>query len=107
LGHLPDLFIKYDTSHSVYDNGDYLLETKKWGHRFAHVHIKGSLIVGGERYDDPPAGMDQINWGAFISALYRAGYDGTLSIEPHSETWKGELGEKGVNYTIRYMKNLL
>jgi len=107
LGHLPDLFIKYDTSHSVYDNGDYLLETQKWGHRFAHVHIKGSLIIGGERYDDPPAGMDQINWGAFLSALYRVGYNGNLSIEPHSETWKGELGEKGVNYTIRYMRNLM
>ncbi|TAH62940.1 MAG: sugar phosphate isomerase/epimerase [Anaerolineaceae bacterium] len=106
LGHLPDLYIKYDTSHSVYDKGDYLLETKKWGHRFAHAHIKGSLIIGGERYDDPPAGLDQINWGAFISTLYRAGYDGNLSIEPHSATWKGELGEKGLNYTIRYMKNL-
>lgn len=107
LGHLSELYIKYDTSHSVYDNGDYLLETKKWGHRFAHVHIKGSLIVGGERYDDPPAGLDQINWGAFLSALHRAGYHGRLSIEPHSETWRGELGEQGVNYTIRYMKNLI
>lgn len=107
LGYLKDLYIKFDTSHSVYDNGDYLLETKKWAHRFAHVHIKGSLIIGGQRFDDPPAGMDQINWGAFMSALYARGYEGTLSIEPHSETWQGEIGEKGVDYTIQYMRKLI
>lgn len=107
LGHLRDLYIKYDTSHCVYHDGDYLLETKTWGHRFAHVHIKGSLIIGGERYDDPPAGMDQINWGAFMSTLYACGYNGTLSIEPHSETWQGEIGEKGLDFTIQYMKKFI
>lgn len=107
LGYLKDLYIKFDTSHCVYDNGDYLAETKKWGHRFAHIHIKGSLIIDGQRFDDPPAGMDQINWGAFMSTLYACGYNGTLSIEPHSETWQGEIGEKGVDYTIQYMRKLI
>ncbi len=107
LGYLKDLYIKYDTSHAVYDNGDYLLETKKWGQRFAHVHIKGSLAIGGQRFDDPPAGMDQTNWGAFLSALYGCGYNGSLSIEPHSDIWKGERGEKGVNYTIKYIRNMI
>lgn len=107
LGHLKDLYIKYDTSHAIYDNGDYLLETKKWGQRFAHVHIKGSLVIGGQRYDDPPAGMDQTNWGAFLSALYACGYNGNLSIEPHSNIWQGERGENGVNYTINYIRNLM
>lgn len=107
LGYLKDLYIKYDTSHAVYDNGDYLLETRKWGQRFAHVHIKGSLVIGGQRFDDPPAGMDQINWGAFLATLYGSGYSGNLSIEPHSEVWKGERGEKGVNYTIRYIRNIM
>ena len=57
-GHLPELYIKYDPSHCRYAMGaDYLSEMKKWGKRFAHVHIKGSLIIDGERFDDPPGWM--------------------------------------------------
>lgn len=106
-GYLQDLYIKYDTSHCIYAGGDYLSEAKKWAHRFIHVHIKGALIVDGERFDDPPAGLDQTDWPAFMSILYAKGYNGGLSIEPHSENWRGELGEKGVDFTINYMKKLI
>lgn len=106
-GYLKDLYIKYDVSHCVYDGGDYQWETEKWGGRFAHVHIKGSLLVNGSRVDDPPAGLDQTDWKAFLGLLYARGYDGGLSIEPHSEIWKGELGEKGIDHTIEYMRKLI
>ena len=106
-GYLKDLYIKYDPSHCIYDGGDYLKEARDWGDRFLHVHLKGSLVIDGERFDDPPAGMDQTNWGAFLAILYAKGYDRCLSIEPHSANWKGELGDKGVDYTIRYFKNLI
>lgn len=107
LGHLKDLYIKYDATHCIYDGGDYQAEVKKWGNRFAHIHIKGALMINGERFDDPPAGLDQINWGAFMSLLYAHGYNGNLSIEPHSSVWTGELGEKGVDFTIQYMRKLM
>jgi len=107
LGHLKDLYIKYDPSHCIYDGGDYLQEAAEWGDRFAHVHLKGSLLVDGKRYDDPPAGLDQTNWGAFLAILYAKRYQGVLSIEPHSANWRDELGEKGIDYTIRYFRNLL
>lgn len=58
-------------------------------------------------YDNPPAGLDAINWRAFFAALYQHGYNGDLSIEPHSRTWRGELGEKGVKYTIKYIRDLM
>ena len=106
-GHVKDLYIKYDPSHCIYAGGDYLQEARDWAHRFLHVHLKGSLVIGGQRYDDPPAGMDQTDWGAFLAILYAKGYDGNLSIEPHSQNWKGELGEKGIDYTIRYFRNLM
>ena len=106
-GYLKELYIKYDPSHCIYDGGDYLQETKDWGDRFAHVHLKGSLVIGGERVDDPPAGLDQTNWGAFLSVLYAKGYNGRLSIEPHSQTWKGTLGEKGIDFTITYFRGLI
>ncbi len=107
MGYLKDLYIKYDPSHCIYAGGDYLQETRDWGDRFLHVHLKGSLIVGGERYDDPPAGLDQTNWGAFLAILYAKGYDKCLSIEPHSANWRGELGEKGIDFTIQYFRNLM
>lgn len=106
-GYLKKLYIKYDPSHCIYDGGDYLKETRDWGKRFAHVHIKGSLVIGGERYDDPPAGLDQTDWRSFLAILYAQGYEGALSIEPHSSNWHGELGEQGVDYTIAYMRNLM
>lgn len=62
---------------------------------------------GHKRYDNPPAGIDSINWRAFFAILYKYGYDGYLSIEPHSSTWQGEKGEKGVEYTIKYIRDLM
>lgn len=107
LGQLPELGLKFDPSHTRYAGGDYLKEMMDWGQRFYHVHLKGSLIVNGKRFDDPPAGMDQTDWGSFMAILYAAKYDGGLSIEPHSKNWQGELGEKGVDYTIEYFRKLM
>jgi len=56
---------------------------KKWGKRFNHIHIKGSIKIDNERFDDPPAGMDLTDGGAFMSILYAYNYNKTLSIEPH------------------------
>ncbi len=107
LGHLPKVGIKFDPSHCIYDGGDYLQEMRDWGARFYHVHIKGSLLINDRRFDDPPAGLDQTNWGAFMAILYAQQYAGGLSIEPHSPNWKGELGEKGLDFTINYIKRFI
>ncbi len=104
LGALPELGIKYDTSHCLGRRGDYLSEMKKWGERIYHFHIKGSLYIDGEHYDDPPAGLDQVNWGAVFNMLYTKGYNGMLSIEPHSGRWMGVRGQWGVEFTIRFIR---
>lgn len=106
-GHLKDLGIKYDPAHSIYDGMDYLKEMADWGDRIKHVHIKGSLIIAGKRFDDPPAGMDQTNWPAFMSILYAKNYAGGLSLEPHSSVWLGELESKGIDFSIEYMRKLI
>jgi sugar phosphate isomerase/epimerase len=106
-GHLKKLGIKYDPSHAVYNGGDYLKEALEWGDRFYHVHLKGSLLICGQKVDDPPAGLDQTDWKSFMSILYAKKYTGGLSIEPHSPVWQGELGDHGVDYTIKYMKTLM
>jgi sugar phosphate isomerase/epimerase len=106
-GHIKELGIKFDPSHTVNGGRDYMQEAVNYGNRFCHVHLKGTINVDGKRVDDPPAGLDSINWGALLSVLRYHKYAGMLSIEPHSETWQGEIGEKGVRFTIEYFKKLL
>ena len=78
---------RYDTSHCINAGGDYLQETRDWGKRFIHVHLKGAVKIEGKVYDNPPAGMDQTDWTSFMGILYGLGYDGGLSIEPESAYW--------------------
>ena len=107
LGELPDLKIKYDCSHSFSRNQDYIAELNAWLPRVAHMHIKGVAKVGADSVDNPPAGMDSIDWPTVFSLIYCYGYDAGLSIEPHSSIWQGDLGEAGIDFTIHYMKPFL
>ena len=104
LSALPELGIKYDISHCIYDNGNYLAEMRDWGHRFYHFHLKGCVYFDNDVYDDAPAGMDCINWGAAMDILYTKDYNGMLSIEPHSHYWQGKKGQWGIDFTINYFR---
>lgn len=107
-GHIPALGIKYDSSHCIHAHRDYLAETKKWGSRFYHVHIKGALMIEDFPYIDPPAGMDQTNWGAFIATLCGVGYDGQLSIEPHSNVWsKKGLQDESIALSVETIRKYI
>ncbi len=106
-GALPELGIKYDPSHCFNRGGDYLRELRDWGKRVYHFHVKGILHIAGDGFDDPPAGLDEIKWGAIMTLLYVNDYNGVLSIEPHSGKWKGAKGQWGVDFTISYMKQFI
>jgi sugar phosphate isomerase/epimerase len=102
--HVPDLGIKYDPSHCVYDgDGHYLGEIAEWAHKFYHFHAKGTLRVNNRRIDDPPAGMDQIDWRSVFALLYKANYDGDIVIEPHSETWGGARYHDGIRFSQKFL----
>ncbi len=107
LSEFPQLMIKYDCSHVYARGDDYIAELDKWADRVSHMHLKGALKVNGASVDDPPAGLDEFPWPRIFALLYMHGYDKTLSIEPHSGVWTGELGERGVKYTVEYMKKLI
>jgi len=104
---IPELGIKYDPSHCINSGGNYLEEIAEWGERIYHVHLKGTLNYGGRHIDDPPAGMDMTDWEAIMGLLYKFKYAGMLSIEPHSPTWQGEMGDWGIRYTVDYFKKMI
>lgn len=107
LGELPELCIKFDASHAYNRGEDYLEQLSDWCERVAHIHIKGTTHAGKRKVDDPPAGMDDILWRPLFSILYARKYDGDLSIEPHSATWHGELGNAGVAFTRDFIRGFL
>jgi len=100
---LPDLGIKYDPSHAIGDNRDHLVELRDWGQKVYHVHAKGSLSIGGQRFPDPNPGMDQTNWGAVFAVLYHHNYQGDVNIEQHAGRWLGDLKYPGLLFSKRFL----
>ena len=107
LGELPELGQKFDASHAYNRGADYLAELSDWGERVAHMHVEGTVHAGKRGVDDPPAVMDDIQWSSLFAILYARGYQGDLSIEPHSRVWSGALGEKGVLYTRDFIRGFM
>jgi sugar phosphate isomerase/epimerase len=107
LNQLPGIGIKYDPSHAIRDQQDYLKELYDFGAHVFHIHLKGSLIIDQKVVDDPPAGLDSTNWPAFMALLYYLNYQDALSIEPHSSTWIDQLGDQGIIYSIDYFRKMI
>ncbi len=104
---VPGLGIKYDISHAMGRGSDYMKQMRDWGEYFYHFHLKGCLYIEGQHYDDPPMGLDDVNWGSVFAMLYIKNYRGMVSIEPHSGYWQGAVGEWGVDYSIEFAKKFL
>ncbi len=104
---LPDLGIKYDPSHAIGDNRDFLAELRDWGKKVYHVHAKGSLVIGGKRFPDPMPGMDETNWGAMFAILYEQDYPGDVNIEAHSGEWIASRRYPGLLFSKRYLEQFI
>ena len=101
LAAFPKAGIKFDPSHPFYRGEDYLAQMRDWGHRFHHTHAKGGMkTLGGERIQDPPAGMDQIDWPSFMAMLHLTGYEKDLNLEPHAHTWNRHTYTYPVLFTL-------
>lgn len=107
MGEVPEVYIKYDPSHAYSRGADYLSEMANYGKKIAHFHLKGKVLVKANGFSDPPAGMDELKWGAIFAALYSTGYDGDLSIEPHSVIWHGSLENAGVLFTRDFARKFI
>lgn len=100
LAAFPKAGIKFDPSHPFYRGENYLAQMRDWGHRFLHVHAKGAVSIGGQRYSDPPAGMDQVDWASYFAILHGVGYSGDINLEPHSAPWmSGPMRYRGLLFS--------
>ena len=107
LGELDELYIKYDPSHAYNRGDDYHAEISDYGERIAHFHVKGTTHAGKRKVDDPPAGMDDIKWRSVFAVLYSRGYDGDISIEPHSSILKEERVKSGILFTKAFIESFI
>lgn len=80
--------LNLDAANMLYWQGtDPLSEINQLAPHIRHVHVKDK--VGGKgKYDFPPVGQGEIDWSAILRALFAAGFDGPLVLDP--ELWREE-----------------
>jgi sugar phosphate isomerase/epimerase len=101
--------LNLDPSHLVWQMIDYERVVREFGPRIRHVHAKDmeidrdglyehGVMSAGVGWQVPRLpGLGEIRWDRFIAALYRAGYDGAISIEHEDRSFEGseELVKRG------------
>ena len=105
--------LNYDPSHLFWQQIDHIKAVEQFASRIFHSHGKdceirvaerarvGVLEGGWWRYVIP--GHGEINWGAYIGALRRVGYNGVISIEHEDRTFNAEEGfRKGLQFLRQF-----
>lgn len=99
----PALGLNLDPSHLLWQMIDIDRVVREFGPRLWHVHIKdleidaeglyehGILSLGMGWQVPRLPGLGQVDWGRFISALYRVGYRGVLCVEHEDRDFEGSL----------------
>lgn len=94
--------LNLDPSHLVWLMIDYNRAVRDFHDRIFHVHAKdleidrdglyenGTLSLGMGWQIPRLPGLGEVNWGRFISALYRFGYDYVVSIEHEDRKFEGD-----------------
>lgn len=93
--------LNFDPSHLVWLMIDYNRAVREFKDRIFHVHAKdleidrdglyenGTLSLGMGWQIPRLPGLGEVDWGRFISTLYRFGYDYVLSIEHEDRKFEG------------------
>lgn len=104
---LPGMGIKFDPSHPYHAGDDPYEHLAGYAQHVYHVHAKEVLRVGDQVVDEPMAGQGDFQWGRLIGILYKAGFRGVISIEPHSQTWSGPMRRPGILVAKRELERYL
>lgn len=98
------LGLNLDPSHLIWQQIDYVKVVHDFREKIFHVHAKDTRILwdklnevgifGFGWYVDKVAGTGDIDWNAFISALYEVGYDYVVSIEHEDRSFEKDTESK-------------
>jgi sugar phosphate isomerase/epimerase len=99
----PGFGLNLDPSHLVWQMIDIERAVREFSSRILHVHAKdmeidrdglyeNGVMSAGMGWQVPRLpGLGEVPWNRFLAALYRAGYDGYLSIEHEDRAFEGDL----------------
>ncbi len=113
--------LNLDPSHLVWLMIDYIRVVREFKDRIFHVHAKdleidheglyenGTISLGMGWQIPRLPGLGEVDWGRFLSALYRFGYDYVVSIEHEDRKFEGtdELVKRGFKISRDILKPYL
>lgn len=113
-----DLGLNYDPSHMLLQGADYIRPVREFKERIFHVHLKDIKMYPDKVYEhgmfaypslfhSPKIpGLGDIDWGAFLSALYDVRYDGPACIEIEDKAFErcGEDVLKSIHQGVTYLR---
>ena len=113
--------LNYDPSHMLLQGADYIRPIYEFKDRIYHVHIKDIKMYPDKIYEygmfgypskfhSPKVpGLGDLNWGAFMSALYDVRFDGPVCIEIEDKAFEGskERVLDSVTLCYRYMRQFI
>ena len=105
----PSFGLNLDPSHLVWLMIDAERVVRDYAEKIFHVHAKdleidrdglyrnGTISLGMGWQVPRLPGLGEVRWDRFVAALYRAGYDGVVSVEHEDRTFEGseELVKRG------------
>ena len=105
----PSFGLNLDPSHLVWLHIDYERVVREYAEKLFHVHAKdleidrdglyrhGTVSLGMGWQVPRLPGLGEVRWDRFVAALYRAGYDGVISVEHEDRAFEGneELVKRG------------
>jgi sugar phosphate isomerase/epimerase len=98
--------LNYDPSHMVWQQMDYIAPISEFSSRIFRVHLK-DVAVDRQRLDEVGIlayplefhtpklpGRGDVDWGSFLRALAKAGYDGPVCVEVEERELEGSLAQR-------------
>ncbi len=118
----PSLGLNFDPSHFIWQQLDYVRPMHEFKDRLFHIHAKDAridpialaehgVLAHPNLWHTPKIpGQGGVNWGAFLGALYEAGFTGHVAIEVEDRVFEGSLElrmdalEISRRYLLQYMR---
>lgn len=117
----PYFGLNFDPSHFVWQELDYIRAIYEFRDRIFHVHLKDIKLYPEKRsvcgvmaypleYMSPKLpGLGDVDWGAFLSALYDIGYDGSVVLEIEDKAFESSRARvlDAIRLSQRYVRQFL